>query len=117
MPGFTCRASQAKQAEHGPSVALLASRLARALGGRTLLLTATTLRNLRVVADGLRNTSSRRATRCRCCNKGGTQACVASALPRQPASVLVGSATFWESIDVPGDALQCVITSRLPPLQ
>ena len=31
-----------------------------------------------------------------------------------PRSVLVGSASFWEGIDVPGDALQCVIIDKLP---
>jgi ATP-dependent DNA helicase DinG len=29
-------------------------------------------------------------------------------------SVLVGSQSFWEGIDVPGDALQCVIIDKLP---
>ena len=28
--------------------------------------------------------------------------------------VLVGSQSFWEGIDVPGDALQCVIIDKLP---
>jgi ATP-dependent DNA helicase DinG len=28
--------------------------------------------------------------------------------------VLVGSYSFWEGIDVPGDALQCVIIDKLP---
>jgi ATP-dependent DNA helicase DinG len=28
--------------------------------------------------------------------------------------VLIGSQTFWEGIDVPGDALQCVIIDKLP---
>jgi ATP-dependent DNA helicase DinG len=31
-----------------------------------------------------------------------------------PAAVLVGSQTFWEGIDVPGDALQCVFIDKLP---
>jgi ATP-dependent DNA helicase DinG len=29
-------------------------------------------------------------------------------------SVLVGSHSFWEGIDVPGEALQCVIIDKLP---
>jgi ATP-dependent DNA helicase DinG len=29
-------------------------------------------------------------------------------------SVLVGTSTFWQGIDVPGEALQCVILMRLP---
>jgi len=28
--------------------------------------------------------------------------------------VLVGSQSFWEGIDVPGDALQCVMIDKLP---
>jgi ATP-dependent DNA helicase DinG len=28
--------------------------------------------------------------------------------------VLVGSASFWEGIDMPGDALQCVLIDKLP---
>src|SRR5690606_25914624 len=32
----------------------------------------------------------------------------------QPRSVLVGSQSFWEGIDVPGDALQCVLIDKLP---
>ena len=31
-----------------------------------------------------------------------------------PRAVLVGSQSFWEGIDVPGDALQCVIIDKLP---
>jgi ATP-dependent DNA helicase DinG len=31
-----------------------------------------------------------------------------------PRTVLVGSQTFWEGIDVPGDALQCVVIDKLP---
>ena len=28
--------------------------------------------------------------------------------------MLVGSASFWEGIDMPGDALQCVLIDKLP---
>jgi ATP-dependent DNA helicase DinG len=28
--------------------------------------------------------------------------------------VLVGSQSFWEGVDVPGDALQCVLIDKLP---
>jgi len=99
---------------HPASVALLASRLARALGGRTFVLT-TTLRNLQTVADALRERFE----------EGGDAIAVLQqgALPKRvllqrfidnPASVLVGSASFWEGIDVPGDALQCVVIDKLP---
>ena len=31
-----------------------------------------------------------------------------------PRKVLVGSQSFWEGIDVAGDALQCVVIDKLP---
>ncbi|MBL7072671.1 MAG: ATP-dependent DNA helicase [Candidatus Omnitrophica bacterium] len=33
---------------------------------------------------------------------------------RAPNAVLLGTATFWQGIDVPGRALECVILSKLP---
>ena len=30
------------------------------------------------------------------------------------AAVLLGTATFWQGIDVPGDALQVVVITKLP---
>ena len=32
----------------------------------------------------------------------------------QPGCVLVASASFWEGVDVPGDALQLVVIDKLP---
>ncbi|WP_457421465.1 ATP-dependent DNA helicase, partial [Roseateles sp. P5_E7] len=99
---------------HPASVALLASRLAQALGGRTFVLT-TTLRNLQTVADALRERFEEAGAAIAVLQQG--------ALPKRvllqrfidnPASVLVGSASFWEGIDVPGDALQCVVIDKLP---
>ena len=31
-----------------------------------------------------------------------------------PNAVLLGTASFWQGIDIPGDALQCVIIAKLP---
>ncbi len=31
-----------------------------------------------------------------------------------PAAVLFGTASFWQGIDIPGDALQCVVIAKLP---
>jgi len=31
-----------------------------------------------------------------------------------PAAVLMGTASFWQGIDIPGDALQCVVIAKLP---
>jgi ATP-dependent DNA helicase DinG len=32
----------------------------------------------------------------------------------QPRAVLMGTASFWQGIDIPGDALQCVVIAKLP---
>lgn len=99
---------------HAPAVALLASRFARALGGRTFVLT-TTLRALQAVGEGLRAEFD--------ANGDPIQVLVQGQVPKrqlmqqflaEPRSVLVGSQSFWEGIDVPGNALQCVLIDKLP---
>lgn len=100
--------------EHAPSVALLASRLARALGGRTFVLT-TTLRNLQTVADALRERFEAGGDAIAVLQQGAApKRVLLQRFIDNPAAVLVGSASFWEGIDVPGDALQCVIIDKLP---
>lgn len=100
--------------QHPASVALLASRLARALGGRTFVLT-TTLRNLQTVADGLRERFEEGGDAIAVLQQGAApKRVLLQRFIDNPASVLVGSASFWEGIDVPGDALQCVLIDKLP---
>ena len=99
---------------HPTQLAGLAARCARALGGRTFVLT-TTLRALQAIGERLRDTFE---------SEGDSiQVLVQGSAPKrqllqqflsQPRSVLVGSQSFWEGIDVPGDALQCVLIDKLP---
>ena len=99
---------------HPASVALLASRLARALGGRTFVLT-TTLRNLQTVSDALRERFEEGGDAITVLQQGAApKRVLLQRFIDNPASVLVGSASFWEGIDVPGDALQCVVIDKLP---
>ncbi len=100
---------------HAVAVATLAAHCAAALGGRTFVLT-TTLRALPLVAETLRSELEAQGA-------GHIEVLVQGSQPKrallqrflaQPASVLVGSQTFWEGIDVPGDALQCVLIDKLP---
>jgi ATP-dependent DNA helicase DinG len=100
--------------EHAASVALLAAQCARALGGRTFVLT-TTLRALQAIGERLRAEFEAQGD--------SLQVLVQGQIPKrqlmqqflaQPRSVLVGSQSFWEGIDVPGDALQCVLIDKLP---
>lgn len=95
---------------HPAAVGALAARLAGALGGRTFVLT-TTLRVLPQIAEAI----SARAE--------GLTVLVQASEPRRTllqryrdgrGCVLVGSQSFWEGIDMPGDALQCVVIDKLP---
>jgi ATP-dependent DNA helicase DinG len=106
------------EAAHMTRVAQSAALWAARLGGRTMVLT-TTLRALRGIADILRETFEA---------SGELQVLVQGALPKrvlierfrrgssngEVGCILVASASFWEGIDVPGDALQLVIIDKLP---
>jgi len=101
-------------AGHPLAVATLAAQCARALSGRTFVLT-TTLRALHTIGEHLREEFTARGD--------DIQVLVQGQLPKrqlmqqflaQPRSVLLGSQSFWEGIDVPGDALQCVLIDKLP---
>jgi ATP-dependent DNA helicase DinG len=95
---------------HPAAVGALAGRLASALAGRSFVLT-TTLRVLPQVAEALRAAAPE------------LRVLVQGSEPRRAllqrygdgrGAVLVGSASFWEGIDMPGDALQCVLIDKLP---
>jgi ATP-dependent DNA helicase DinG len=89
--------------------------LARALGGRTLGL-FTSLRRMREVrerlADALRGEGfdllmPRRAT-------DDPAALVERFRRARAGCVLLGARTFWQGLDIPGDALQAVVIEKLP---
>ena len=97
---------------HPAAVGALAARCAAALGGRTFVLT-TTLRVLPVVAEAIKAQAEAQ----------GLTVLVQGTEPRRAllqrfgsgqGMVLVGSQSFWEGIDMPGDALQCVLIDKLP---
>jgi ATP-dependent DNA helicase DinG len=103
---------------HSAQVARLAGDAAARLGGRTMILT-TTLRALRAIGDALAE---------RFGHETDLQVLIQGALPKRalmerfrqgnaagrPGCVLVASASFWEGVDMPGDALQLVIIDKLP---
>jgi ATP-dependent DNA helicase DinG len=102
------------EAGHPAAVGALAARLAGRLGGRTFVLT-TTLRVLPVIAEALTEAAAAAGTPLVVLVQGTHPK--RSLLQRfldTPHSVLVGSASFWEGIDVPGAALQCVVIDKLP---
>jgi len=102
------------EAAHPAAVGALAARLAGRLGGRTFVLT-TTLRVLPLIAEALQSADAAAG--------GSLTVLVQGTHPKRtlidrflstPGAVLVGSQSFWEGIDVPGPALQCVIIDKLP---
>jgi len=99
---------------HPAAVAALAARCARALGGRTFVLT-TTLRALQTIGEGLRAAFDAEGDSIQVLLQGSApKRQLLQQFLAQPRSVLVGSQSFWEGIDVPGDALQCVMIDKLP---
>ena len=106
---------------HSERVARLAGDAAQALGGSTLVLT-TSLRALQSIGTALKaRFGAQQATR-------AIDVLVQGEGPkrqlierfRTPAGsgangcVLVASASFWEGVDVPGDALRLVVIDKLP---
>jgi ATP-dependent DNA helicase DinG len=103
---------------HSGAVAALAQRAAQRIGGRTMVLT-TTLRALRAIGEQLQ---------ARFEGSGELEVLVQGQWPKRrlierfregaaqgrPGCILVASASFWEGVDVPGDALQLVIIDKLP---
>ena len=103
---------------HAVEVAELVARYARVLGGKTLVLT-TTLRALRTISEVLM---------ARFPDAGAMQILVQGQGPKRElmdrlrdatragaaGCILVGSASFWEGVDVPGEALQLVVIDKLP---
>jgi ATP-dependent DNA helicase DinG len=103
---------------HSGDVAALAGDAALRLGGRTMVLT-TTLRALRSIGEALQRRfesagelevlvqgqwpKRRLIERFREGNADGRAGCI-----------LVASASFWEGVDVPGEALQLVMIDKLP---
>ncbi|MFV0678888.1 helicase C-terminal domain-containing protein [Ottowia sp.] len=103
---------------HSIQVARLAGDAAQRLGGRTMVLT-TTLRALRTMGDALH---------ARFGESAGLEVLVQGSLPKRalmerfrqagqggaPGAILVASASFWEGVDMPGEALQLVVIDKLP---
>lgn len=103
---------------HSAAVGALAQRAALRLGGRTMVLT-TTLRALRAIGEQLQE---------RFQGSSDIEVLVQGQWPKRrlierfregaadgrPGCILVASASFWEGVDVPGDALQLVIIDKLP---
>ena len=103
---------------HSVEVARLAARAALQLGGRTMVLT-TTLRALTTIGDTLEQLFAEQC-QLQVLRQGVStkreliERFRAAGLEGRPGCVLVASASFWEGVDIPGDALQLVLIDKLP---
>ena len=83
-------------------------------GGRAFLL-CTTLRMVDQLATRLREAIEREAPRLTLLVQGtASRAELIERFRRDAAPVLVGSASFWEGVDVPGQQLSLVVIDKLP---
>ena len=91
--------------------AIIIGDVARALGGRTLVLftSHTAMREVGAQLGGLEDTGIAVLTQ-------GVDGSRRSILERFAAggSVLLGTQSFWEGVDLPGDQLRCVVIAKLP---
>jgi DNA polymerase III epsilon subunit family exonuclease len=99
--------------EYEQALAAITAGIGRRLGGRTLGL-FTGYGALRRVRDlvGRRLAGSQISVVAQ--GLDGTRRQLLTSFVENPRTVLLGTSTFWEGIDVPGDALQCVIIAKLP---
>jgi ATP-dependent DNA helicase DinG len=101
-------------AGHPAAVGALAARCAVALGGRSFVLT-TTLRVLPLVAEALRAQAAALGRELTVLVQGSEpRRALLQRFGDGRGCVLIGSQSFWEGIDMPGDALQCVLIDKLP---
>jgi ATP-dependent DNA helicase DinG len=94
-------------------VTSVVASIAESIGGRTLVL-FTSHQQLREVADRLRVRTAQGHLRILAQNLDGTRRQLLGQFQDDPQSILLGSSSFWEGIDIPGDGLSCVIIVRLP---
>ncbi|MDH4481632.1 MAG: ATP-dependent DNA helicase [Rhodoferax sp.] len=109
-----------QDANHSTAVAALVAQGARALGGRTMVLT-TTMRAMRAIADSLRQQFRAEGLTLDVLLQGQApkrelveRFLSASAVAAPAGCVLVATASFWEGIDIAGDALQLLVIDKLP---
>ncbi len=86
---------------------------ALAADGRTLSL-FTSHAALRAAAEELREDLAPRNVRVLAQRVDGSPARLLRMLQEQPNSMILGTAAFWEGVDVPGDALSQIVIARLP---
>ncbi|MFY8044796.1 MAG: ATP-dependent DNA helicase, partial [Rhodoferax sp.] len=107
---------KASDSSHSDQVAELVAQGASLLGGRTLVLT-TTFRAMRRIAHVLRtNLASHSDVQVLLQGETSKRELLAQFTAENSGAgyVLVATGSFWEGVDVPGDALQLVVIDKIP---
>lgn len=94
-------------------LARLVQDVASRRGGRTLVL-LTSYRAVDGIAWRIRPELEGRGIRTLAQNIDGPARQLVSEFRKNPRSVLVGTLTYWEGVDIPGDDLEIVVMGRLP---
>ena len=109
---------------HSAGVVALVAKGARILGGRTMVL-CTTLRAMRAIAQDLPASLAGTGIEVLVQGQYAKRLLIENFLRSHDASadgenreaggsVLVATASFWEGVDIPGDALQMLVIDKLP---
>lgn len=99
--------------EHLNAVAQLALQAVQGLQGRTLVLT-TTLRALSQIGAVLAPALADSGIEVLVQGQHSKRELIERFRHPKQAAVLVASSSFWEGVDIAGDALQCVVIDKLP---
>ncbi|MCR5662213.1 MAG: helicase, partial [bacterium] len=83
------------------------------INGRTLIL-ATSWKGVREACESLEPILESRGMQMLCHGKTGPRHVLLERFRDEEGTVLIGTDSFWEGVDVPGPALSCVIILRLP---
>ena len=99
--------------EHDVVVAELVAQLALDQGGRTLVL-FTSYGPLRRVHALIAERLERRGIALLGQGIDGTRRQILRSFLEDPRTVLLGTSSFWEGVDIPGERLRCVVIDKLP---
>ncbi|MDI3317352.1 MAG: helicase C-terminal domain-containing protein [Bacillota bacterium] len=102
-----------REPEASRAVARFLEALLRRTGGRTLVL-FTSHRMLRTVYFQLKPRLEAEGIELLAQGLDGSRSRLAEALRADQGSVVFGSSSFWEGVDIPGEALSCVVMVKLP---
>ncbi|MBI5832585.1 MAG: hypothetical protein HZB16_09810 [Armatimonadetes bacterium] len=110
LPTNICQPNDKEYEQH---VAKAIRDLTELLQGRTLAL-FTSNRAMRGVYERVASRLEEQGIEVLCQGVSGSRHVLAERFRTHERALLLGTRSFWEGIDVPGDALSCVVIARLP---